>query len=114
MSATPVTETRFLRLDLPDGGLRLEKGGVLRQVDVAYETCGELSPERDNVVFVCHALTGDAHVAGRHEGDDRDTGWWAGMACPGGGIDTDRFFVVCANILGGCMVSCVVGRGSLL
>ena len=66
MSATPVTETRFLRLDLPDGGLRLEKGGVLRQVDVAYETCGELSPERDNVVFVCHALTGDAHVAGRH------------------------------------------------
>ena len=103
MSATPVTETRFLRLDLPDGGLRLEKGGVLRQVDVAYETCGELSPERDNVVFVCHALTGDAHVAGRHEGDDRDTGWWAGMACPGGGIDTDRFFVVCANILGGCM-----------
>ncbi len=103
MSAPLVTETRLLRLALPEGGLRLQRGGVLRRVDVAYETCGTLSERRDNVVFVCHALTGDAHVAGRHEGESRDTGWWAGMACPGGGIDTDRFFVVCANILGGCM-----------
>ena len=103
MSAAPLTETRTLRLRLPPEGLRLEKGGVLRQVDVAYETCGALSPRKDNVIFVCHALTGDAHVAGHHERDDRETGWWANMACPGGGIDTDRFFVVCANVLGGCM-----------
>ncbi len=103
MSDVPVTETRTLRLRLPPEGLRLEKGGVLRQVDVSYETCGELSPLRDNVVFICHALTGDAHVAGRHEGEERESGWWANMVCPGGGIDTDRFFVVCANVLGGCM-----------
>ena len=103
MYESPVTETRVLRLALPEGGLRLEKGGVLRQVDVAYETCGTLAPERDNVVFVCHALTGDAHVAGRREGEERDTGWWSNMACGGGGIDISRHFVVCANILGGCM-----------
>ncbi len=103
MPAPLVTETRILRLDLPEGGLRLQRGGLLRRIDVAYEACGTLSERRDNVVFVCHALTGDAHVAGRHEGEARDTGWWAGMVCPGGGIDTDRFFVVCANILGGCM-----------
>ena len=81
----------------------MRQGGLLRRIDVAYETAGTLSPRRDNVVFVCHALTGDAHVAGRHEGEDRDTGWWANMVRPGGGIDTDRFFVVCANVLGGCM-----------
>ncbi len=98
-----VTETRFLRLDLPPEGLRLEKGGALPRVDVAYETCGTLSPAKDNVVFICHALTGDAHVAGVHRGDRKPTGWWYDMVRPGGGIDTDKYFVVCANILGGCM-----------
>ena len=98
-----VTETRFLRLDLPPEGLRLEKGGVLPRVDVAYETCGTLSPAKDTVVFICHALTGDAHVAGIHRGDRKPTGWWFDMVRPGGGIDTDKYFVVCANILGGCM-----------
>ena len=82
-----VTETRFLRLDLPPEGLRLEKGGVLPRVDVAYETCGTLSPAKDNVVFICHALTGDAHVAGVHRGDRKPTGWWYDMVRPGGGID---------------------------
>ena len=96
------TETKFLRLDLPEEGFRTERGGVLRRVDVAYETCGTLSPARDNVVFICHALTGDSHVAGRHRGDAKDTGWWANMVRPGGGIDLSRHFVVCANILGGC------------
>ncbi len=100
---SPVTETRFVSLDLPEGGFRLRRGGLLRRVDVAYETVGTLSERRDNVIFICHALTGDAHVAGRHEGEDHDTGWWANMVRPGGGIDTDKFFVVCANVLGGCM-----------
>ena len=103
MSGIPVTETRFLRLDLPPGGLRLEKGGVLPRVDVAYETVGTLSPSRDNVVLVCHALTGDAHVAGRRRREKTASGWWSDMVRPGGGIDTDRYFVVCANVLGGCM-----------
>ncbi len=98
-----LTETRHLTLDLPEGGFRLESGGTLPRVDIAYETYGELSPERDNVVFICHALTGDAHAAG-YTADDvkRPSGWWDNMIGPGRGIDTSRFHVVCANILGGC------------
>lgn len=97
-----VVATQHCRLNLPEGGLVLDRGGKLTQLDVAYETYGTLSPAKDNVVFICHALTGDAHVAGRHAGDEKTTGWWDGMVGPGRGIDTDRFFVVCANILGGC------------
>jgi homoserine O-acetyltransferase len=97
-----VVATQHCTLSLPEGGLVLDQGGRLARIDVAYETYGTLSPARDNVVFVCHALTGDAHVAGYHAGDEKPTGWWDGMIGPGRGIDTERFFVVCANILGGC------------
>ena len=112
-----ITETKLLKLKLPEDGLKLEHGGVLPEIQVAYEACGTLSPNKDNVIFICHALTGDAHVAGRHiedtdrytkdtpwgkEGDFKGTGWWSNMVRPGGGIDTDHFHVVCANILGGC------------
>ena len=97
-----ITETKTLKLELPPEGLKLEHGGVLPEVEIAYETCGRLSEARDNVVFICHALTGDAHVAGMYAGEDKPTGWWSNMIRPGGGIDTDRYFVVCANILGGC------------
>ena len=71
-----LTETRHLTLDLPEGGFRLESGGTLPRVDIAYETYGELSEARDNVVFICHALTGDAHAAG-YTADDvkRPSGW---------------------------------------
>ena len=98
-----LTETRHLSLKLPEGGFRLESGSTLPRLDVAYETYGELSPARDNVVFICHALTGDAHAAG-YTADDvkRPSGWWDNMIGPGRGIDTNRFHVVCANILGGC------------
>jgi homoserine O-acetyltransferase/O-succinyltransferase len=71
-------------------------------VRVAYETYGELSPERDNAIFVCHALTGDAHVAGLHAPDSRKPGWWDELVGPGKGLDTNRYFIICANILGGC------------
>ena len=81
--------------------LAMTRGGELAPVVVAYETYGELSPARDNAVFICHALTGDAHVAGFHEGD-RKTGWWDSMIGPGKPIDTDRFYVICPNLLGGC------------
>lgn len=83
------------------GPLVLASGAALAHVEVAYETYGELSPARDNAVFVCHALTGDAHAAGWHEGARRP-GWWDNLIGPGKALDTERFFVVSANLLGGC------------
>ncbi len=97
-----VVEPQSLRLHLPPGGLRLEKGGVLTEVDVAYERCGTLSPAADNVIFVCHALTGDAHVTGIRPGETEPSGWWRQMIGPGRGIDTRHYHVICANIIGGC------------
>jgi len=84
-----------------DTPLRLARGGVLAPVEVAYETYGELSRRGDNAVFVCHALTGDAHAAGYHPGARRP-GWWDTMIGPGKPLDTTRMFVVCANLIGGC------------
>jgi homoserine O-acetyltransferase len=81
--------------------LRLANGETLGPVDVAYETYGTLSADKDNAVFICHALTGDAHAAGLHEGARRP-GWWDNLIGPGKPLDTDRFFVISANLLGGC------------
>ncbi len=97
-----VVKTQVLKLQLPEGGLTLERGGVLPEIEVAYEMCGAVREEMDNVVFVCHALTGDAHVAGSREEGGEPDGWWEGMVGSGRGIDTDHYCVVCANILGGC------------
>ncbi|MDD5706112.1 MAG: homoserine O-acetyltransferase [Kiritimatiellae bacterium] len=97
-----VVEPRTLKLALPPGGLVLEKGGVLPEVEISYETCGELAPDRSNVIYVCHALTGDAHVAGIRPGQQDPSGWWEGMIGPGRGIDTRYYHVVCANMLAGC------------
>ncbi len=80
--------------------LRLELGGSLREVSVTFETYGRLSPQRDNAVLICHALSGDSHVAAHDEADD--PGWWDILVGPGKPIDTDRCFVICPNILGGC------------
>ena len=88
----------------------LESGASLTSVTLAYETCGPLSPEADNAVLVLHALTGDAHVAGCHCAGDAKPGWWDIMVGPGKAIDTDKYFVVCSNVLGGCMGS--TGPGS--
>src|SRR5579863_5517691 len=110
-------ETQYLDLPAP---VRLDCGRDLYPVRVAYETYGALSPRRDNVILVCHALSGDAHAAGfaktpppesTRDGfaaEDRDgtagkgLGWWDGMIGPGKAFDTDRFFVVSSNLLGGC------------
>lgn len=94
-------ETQSVRLFTPERPLRLTSGEVLSDVTVAYETYGELTPARDNAIFVCHALTGDAHAAGWHPGD-RHPGWWDNLIGPGKAIDTDRWFVICANTIGGC------------
>ena len=110
-----VVETQFVDLPRP---VPLDCGRELFPVRVAYETYGTLSQARDNVVLVCHALSGDAHAAGisatapaastrdGFRADERDgarpkgLGWWDGMIGPGKAFDTDRFFVVCANVLG--------------
>ena len=81
---------------------RLEGGGVLHRVEAAYETWGTLAPDASNAVLICHALTGDSHVAGRAGPGHPAPGWWEDLVGPGLGIDTDRWFVVCVNVLGGC------------
>ncbi|MBV9313999.1 MAG: homoserine O-acetyltransferase [Pseudonocardia sp.] len=85
--------------------LVLERGGALPHVQLAYETWGRLTPERDNAVLVLHALSGDSHVAGDLEPGHPTAGWWRGVVGPGLGIDTNRWFVVCPNVLGGCQGS---------
>ncbi len=79
----------------------MASGEQINNVTVAYETYGTLNAARDNAIYICHALTGDAHAAGLREGDRRP-GWWSTMIGPGKAIDTDRYFVVCSNLLGGC------------
>jgi homoserine O-acetyltransferase len=83
-----------------DGPIALELGGRLAGVTVAYETYGQLTLARDNAVLVCHAISGDSHVA-RHDGED-DPGWWDIAVGPGKAIDTSRYFVICPNLFGGC------------
>ena len=92
--------TRYAALHDAADPLVLAGGGRLAPVVAAYETYGELAPDGGNAVFVCHALTGDAHPARHHPGDV--PGWWERLIGPGRPIDTDRCFVVCANVLGGC------------
>ena len=94
-------ERKIRKLTLPEGGLRLAYGGVLKEVEVAYEECG--APlDGTNAVYICHALTGDAHVAGIKPGEEKPSGWWEEMVGPGRAFDTNRFHVICANVLGGC------------
>jgi len=99
-SSVGVVQTRTVRLFTPDHPLELARGR-LDEVDVAYETYGRLDADAGNAVLICHALTGDAHAAGYHAGEDRP-GWWDNLIGPGKPLDTDRFFVICANLLGGC------------
>ena len=96
---SPTTEHTVLALP---GGLLLDCGIHLAHVEVAYRTYGTLDPDRANAILVCHALTGDQYVAEPHPVTGKP-GWWDGLVGPGLAIDTSRFFVVCANVLGGCM-----------
>ncbi len=82
--------------------LPLESGAHLAPLTLAFETYGELSPARDNAILILHALSGDAHVAGRHSSTDPKPGWWDAMVGPGRPFDTDRYFIICSNVIGGC------------
>ncbi len=94
--------TRTMTVAEPPNPLLLECGRSLGPITVAYETYGTLSPERDNAILILHALSGDAHAAGYHEDDNAKPGWWELMIGPGKSFDTNRYFVICTNVIGGC------------
>ena len=93
-----IVETQYYDINEP---ITLDSGKTLEKVTVAYETYGELNKEKTNAILICHALTGDAHAAGWHEGD-RKPGWWEIVIGPGKALDTEKFFIICSNVLGGC------------
>jgi len=84
------------------GPLALDGGGSLASIDIGYETYGALAPDGGNAILICHALTGDQHVASDHPRTGKP-GWWRNMVGPGCPVDTDKHLVVCANVLGSCM-----------
>jgi homoserine O-acetyltransferase/O-succinyltransferase len=98
----PVVTTRFFDFAEPPGELVLESGRRLGPITLAYETYGRLNAKKNNAVLVCHAFSGNAHASGYNRPEDKAPGWWDDMVGPGKAIDTDRYFVVCSNILGGC------------
>jgi len=91
--------TSLRTFDFPE--LKLENGEVLKEVRVAYETYGELNAARSNAILITHAFSGDAHAAFYHEGESRP-GWWDNMIGPGKAFDTNRYFIICSNVIGGC------------
>lgn len=90
---------QIAHFDMP---LKLDCGRELSDYDLVYETYGKLDSEHNNAILICHALSGDHHAAGYHSMDDKKPGWWESAIGPGKPIDTDRFYVVCLNNLGGC------------
>ncbi|MDH3997562.1 MAG: homoserine O-acetyltransferase [Desulfuromonadales bacterium] len=97
-----IVKKQTVKFDLE---LKLESGRLLGPINLAYETYGALNPEKSNAILVAHAWTGDAHAAGRHTEDDRKPGWWDDMIGPGKVLDTNRYFVICSNVLGSCFGS---------
>jgi homoserine O-acetyltransferase len=96
-----VMETKYFHFALPPNELILENGEKLGPVTIAYETYGELNKQRSNAILILHALSGDAHAAGFHKGDEKP-GWWDDMIGPGKAFDTNKYFIICSNVLGGC------------
>ena len=93
-----IVETKCFSITEP---IKLDGGEVLEKVEVAYETYGELNKEKSNAILICHALTGDAHAAGWHP-EDKKPGWWEIVIGPGKALDTEKYFIICSNVLGGC------------
>lgn len=103
-----IVQTQFLEVKEP---LQLESGKTLPEYTIAYETYGKLNENKDNALLVLHALTGDAHAAGKRSADDKKFGWWNDMIGSGKAFDTDKYFVISSNMLGGC--SGTTGPGSI-
>ena len=98
-----IVNKQHLTLFKGDNRLELESGQSLAPIDLTYETYGRLNENKDNAILIIHALSGDSHVAGKYNAADKKSGWWDLMVGPAKPIDTDRYFVICSNALGGCM-----------
>ncbi|MFC1548891.1 homoserine O-acetyltransferase [Candidatus Omnitrophota bacterium] len=93
-------ETKYYNMPVGEKFV-LESGLKLKELKIAYETYGELNRKKNNAVLICHALSGDAHAADYHHGENKP-GWWDDMIGPGKAFDTDNYFIICSNIIGGC------------
>ncbi|BDZ71222.1 hypothetical protein GCM10025861_17390 [Methanobacterium petrolearium] len=93
-----VVKTEYYKLS---DELILDGGNLLKNVTIAYETYGRLNKQKSNAILVCHALSGDSHVAGWYDAD-RKPGWWDTIVGPGKCLDTERYFIICSNVIGGC------------
>lgn len=100
-----IVQTQYFTFAEPPNPLVLESGETLGPITLAFETYGTLNAEASNAILITHALSGDAHVAGKYSEDDRKPGWWDAMVGPGKAFDTNKYFVVCSNVIGGCMGS---------
>ncbi len=100
-----IVEKNLLTFAEPPDEMVLESGARVGPLTLAYETCGTLNEDKSNVILILHALSGDSHVAGYYTPEDEKPGWWDNMVGPGKGIDTDKYFIVCSNIIGSCMGS---------
>ena len=94
-------ETKYFTFGNPPNELVLESGEKIGPITIAYETYGQLNQQKSNAVLILHALSGDAHAAGISQADE-SLGWWNNLIGPGNGIDTNKYFVICSNVLGGC------------
>ncbi|HEA66014.1 MAG TPA: homoserine O-acetyltransferase [Desulfobacterales bacterium] len=100
-----LVEKKYFTFANPHNEMILENGSQLGPITLVYETYGTLTPKKDNVILILHALSGDSHAAGYYTEEDSKPGWWDIMVGPGKGIDTDKYFVICPNMLGSCMGS---------
>lgn len=94
-----IVEKKFFTSEEP---LQLECGRTLSPVTLAYETYGQPNADRSNAILILHALSGDSHVAGYYSTEDKKPGWWDNMVGPGKAFDTDKYWIICANVIGGC------------
>ncbi len=106
-----IVEKRFFTFADPPGKMPLASGASLGPVTLAYETYGTLDEAKSNAVLICHALSGSSHVAGTYSESDAGPGWWDNMVGPGKAVDTEKYFVICPNIIGSCYGS--TGPGSV-
>ena len=100
-----LVEKKTFTFAAPPDSMILESNARLGPITIAYEALGTLNEDKSNVILILHALSGDSHVAGYYSGDDQKPGWWEIMVGPGKGIDTDKYFVICPNVIGSCMGS---------